>query len=255
MSSALRTLLKPAKATPNVSFGPFRMLEVLPWLMLASSMRFAAYASPGIVALLLLVVESFALFLAFILATRRMIEFADGRTSLGHLSFAEQFKLARAVIGRVAVLLASAVAAALAIGQPQLASHLLMGFDGIAFDQFSKIGIIWSSLLACIVLLMVVRADAEGQPKLFKTLGEFVQRAGWLVPAVLAVILIQYGLTFVQGILRWGVYYYFLNPYAPDLAKNAFYFFFVFGFATIRLWLTLAVLTFALRASYRQGGG
>ena len=34
--------------------------------------------------------------------------------------------------------------------------------------------------------------------------------------------------------------------------KNLVYFFFVFGFATLRLWLTLAVLVYALRESYRR---
>jgi hypothetical protein len=33
------------------------------------------------------------------------------------------------------------------------------------------------------------------------------------------------------------------------------YFGFVFGFATIRLWLTLAVLTYALREAYRRMPG
>jgi hypothetical protein len=38
----------------------------------------------------------------------------------------------------------------------------------------------------------------------------------------------------------------------PIQIKNLVYFFFVFGFAALRLWMTLAVLVFALRESYRD---
>jgi hypothetical protein len=44
----------------------------------------------------------------------------------------------------------------------------------------------------------------------------------------------------------------FFQTGAPQSIKNLMYFFFVFGFATVRLWVTLAVLVFALRESYRR---
>ena len=54
----------------------------------------------------------------------------------------------------------------------------------------------------------------------------------------------------VQGEVR-GLIWYFFQTGAPQPIKNLVYFFFVFGFATVRLWVTLAVLVFALRESYR----
>ena len=41
------------------------------------------------------------------------------------------------------------------------------------------------------------------------------------------------------------------SPLSPATQKTIF-FFFVFGFAAIRLWGTLVILTFALRESYRR---
>lgn len=254
MIDALRASLSPTKPAPHVTFGPFLMLEAIPWLMLASSLRFLAYVKPGLAGALF-AAASISLFLAFVLGARRMIELAEGQTGLGSLNFTEQLRLARAVVGRVVLLLIAAFAAAIAVGERNLAPHLLLGFDGIAFDQFSRVGMVWSSVLACIVFLMVVRADRDGRPALLGALGDLGRRAAWLAPAILAVVMAQYGLTFVQGLARSGVrVYYFTSP-APTAIKNLLYFLFVFGFATIRLWLTLAILTFGLRESYRRQGG
>ena len=53
---------------PSVSYGPFRFLEAVPWLMLAAALRiFAAGRAPGIQVAATIVV-SFAIFLAFLLA-------------------------------------------------------------------------------------------------------------------------------------------------------------------------------------------
>jgi hypothetical protein len=48
MTIALRRQLR-QHAFPNVSFGPFRFLEAMPWLVLAASMRVIAFNSPACV--------------------------------------------------------------------------------------------------------------------------------------------------------------------------------------------------------------
>jgi len=45
MTTALRQQLQ-QRAFPNVSFGPFRFLEAMPWLVLAASMRVIAFNTP-----------------------------------------------------------------------------------------------------------------------------------------------------------------------------------------------------------------
>jgi hypothetical protein len=51
--------------------------------------------------------------------------------------------------------------------------------------------------------------------------------------------------------VRWLVALFFRTN-APVQLKNLVYFLFVFGFASLRLWVTLAILVFALRESYRR---
>ena len=116
-------------------------MEAVPWLMLASAMRFLAYGHRG-AAILALIIANLSPFLAFLIAAQRMIEFADGRTALAHLTFKEQVVLARRVIDRVLVLLVGAVAVLYLLGAEELAPYMMMGFDGIAFDQFSKTGML-----------------------------------------------------------------------------------------------------------------
>lgn len=159
------------RVLPTVSFGPYVLLEAVPWLMLASASRFLAYMKP-LVALPAIVLASFSIFLAFLLAARRMIEFADGTTRLGTFTFADQLRLAKRILRHILVLLFGATIA-VAVVAPKSAVFMLAGLDGMAFDQFSKLGMVWSAILAAIVLLMVVRAGDGGNVTLAGALREF----------------------------------------------------------------------------------
>lgn len=236
---------------PNVSYGPFRLLEAVPWLMFATAVRFVVYGKTPLM-LPALVLESVAIFLALLLAARRMIEFSDGRTDLGKLGFVQQLVLARRVLLYVAALLVGATAATSLVGARDIAPAMMLGFDGIAFDQFVKAGMVWSSMLATIVFLMVVRVGSDQPITLGGTLRELCERANWLLPAIVAVAAMQFGLSAVQGVARNAVYVFWQTSPSPQTVKNLVYFVFVFGFAAVRLWLTLAILTFALRESYRR---
>lgn len=234
---------------PAISFGPYVLLEAVPWLMLASALRFLAYMKP-LIALPAIVLASFSIFLAFLLAARRMIEFADGTTQLGTLSFADQLRLARRILRHVVILLFGATIA-VAVVAPKSAVFMPAGFDGIAFDQFSKLGVFWSAILAAIVLLMVVRAGDGRSVTLMSTLREFGSRWLFLLPAVVLLAVTLIVLSAIQAEVRWLVAL-FVQGSAPQQIKNLVYFFFVFGFASLRLWVTLAMLVFALRESYRR---
>ena len=236
---------------PKLSIAPLRLMEAVPWLMLASAMRFIAYGNK-LLALPAMVMADLALFLAFLLAAHRMIEFADGRTRLGWLSVYEQIELGWRVIHRVVLLLIAAALAFNVLGAREVAPHLMLGFDGIAFDQFTKAGMFWSATLAAIVLLMVVQAGLNRSVTLSGALRELWQRSGCLLPAIMAVALFQFGLSFVQAFARSGVQLFWTTSGAPTIVKNFVYFAFVFSFASLRLWVTLAILTFALRESYRR---
>jgi hypothetical protein len=70
------------------------------------------------------------------------------------------------------------------------------------------------------------------------------------VPAIILLTLLLIALSAIQGEARGLVVLVFRSD-MPIQIKNLVYFFFVFGFAALRLWMTLAVLVFALRQSYR----
>jgi hypothetical protein len=167
----------------------------------------------------------------------------------------QQIVLARRVLGYVVMLLFAAALVVAAVGWRELSLHMFMGFDGIAFDQFTRAGRVWSSLLAAIVLLMVVKVGTDQPITLLGTLKELLARSPCLLPAIVVVAAIQFGLTPVQHAARTAVYEYWHSSMASQAVKNLVYFAFVFGFASLRLWLTLAILTFALRESYRRGEG
>src|ERR1700681_1616457 len=103
MTIALRKQLQ-QQSLPQLSFGPFRFLEALPWLVLAAAMRVIAFGG-GPVAFPAIVVASIAVLHAFLVLAQRSIELANGETKLGELDFTEQFRLSRAVLWRIAALM------------------------------------------------------------------------------------------------------------------------------------------------------
>jgi hypothetical protein len=146
MTIALRRQLQ-QHAFPNVSFGPFRFFEAMPWLVLAASMRVIAFNNP-LIAIPAIVLASVAVLHAFLVVTQRSIELAQGQTSLGALDFTEQSRLTRAILWRIGLLMLVASIAVLAAGYQSRAPHMMAGLDGMAFDQFTDIGKFWSAAIA-----------------------------------------------------------------------------------------------------------
>lgn len=91
MTIALRRQLR--QPLPQVSFGPFRFLEAMPWLVLAAAMRVIAFGG-GAVVLPATVIAGIAVLHAFLVVAQRSIELADGQSGLGDLGFREQSGMA-----------------------------------------------------------------------------------------------------------------------------------------------------------------
>lgn len=196
-------LAAPPVPLPNVSYGPFRLMEAVPWLMLATALRMAGW-SAGVPGLVLRVCSDVAVFFAFLLAARRMIELTDGRTGLGGLDFAAQTRLARKVMIPVYALMILSSALVFRYGAQWTGLHLLIGFDGIAFDQFTWLGMAWSAFLAAVVLLTLLQADASGRVDLFSVFRELWARSLCMVPAIIALAVADIVLSLVQGEARSG---------------------------------------------------
>jgi hypothetical protein len=169
---------------PAVSYGPLRLMEAVPWLMFASAMRIVAVTG-GIITLLALIFATIAIFLAFLLAARRMIELTDGETCLGRVNFHEQLVLARKVLGQVVVLTLAGCLALAAAGARSPAMAMLNGVDGIAFDQFSAFGMGWSALLAAVMLVMILKTESAGKVTLLEAFRELWRRSVFMVPAII----------------------------------------------------------------------
>jgi len=250
MSVALRKQLALKPARPETSFGPFRLLHALPWLILAAAMRVIAWGGGG-AALPALIVADIAILLAFFATAQRSIEVAGGQSSLGELTFVEQIRFAFSILWRVALMMITAAVVASAAGFTDFAPHLLAGLDGMAFDQHTQLGRFWSAGIAALVLLIIVHAERNnGEIALFAALAEFARRAAWLGAAVIVLGLVNIALGFGQEVVRKTILVYWHTSSASQFTKNLIYFVFVFSFAMLRLWITLTILTLGLKQSY-----
>jgi hypothetical protein len=253
MTTALRR--QQQQSLPQVSFGPFRFLEALPWLVLAAAMRVIAFGG-GAVAFPAIVVASIAVLHAFLVVAQRSIELNGGKTGVGELDFAEQFRLSKAVLWRIALLMFAAGWALLAAGYTSFAPNMMDGLDGMAFDQWTDIGKFWSATIAALVLLMIVDAERNhGRVSFVRALGEFARRALWIGAAVIALGAVYLGLGLGQGLVRSAIWNFWQISSSSQFIKNLIYFVFIFGFAMLRLWVTLLILTYGLKQSYLHGAG
>jgi hypothetical protein len=250
MSIALRKQLELKPARPEASFGPFKLLYALPWLILAAAMRVIAFGG-GPVALPAIIISNISVLLAFFATAQQSIEAAGGQSSLGELTLGEQFRLSFSILWRIALVMITAALSTAAIGYEAFAPHLMAGLDGMAFDQFTHPGRFWSAWIAALVLLMIVRAERDdGRIALFAAIGEFARRALWLGAAVIVLGIVNVALAYGQEAVRSAIWNFWQTSSATQFNKNLIYFVFIFSFAMLRLWITLTILTLGLRQSY-----
>jgi hypothetical protein len=244
---------RPSAIMPQTSFGPLRLLPALPWLILASAMRVIAF-SGGAAALPAEIVAAIAVLVAFLVTAQRCIETHGGTTSLGELSLTEQLKLSLSVLWRIALLLIGTSLAVTFTPYAKLGPHLMLGLDGMAFDQFTNLGRFWSGMIAVLVLLMSVGAEQKnGRVAFFPAVAEFARRGLWLGTAVLVLGVVSIVLGFGQEIVRGVIWTFWQTSSASQFIKNLIYFVFIFSFAMLRLWITLSIVTYGLKASYVYG--
>jgi hypothetical protein len=249
MTIALRKQFQ-QQSIPQVSFGPFRFLEALPWLVMAAAMRVVAFGG-GPVALPAIIAASIAVLHAFLVVAQRSIELAGGQSQLGELDFREQSRLSLAVLWRIGLLMAVTTIAVWNAGYRSFAPNLMDGIDGMAFDQWTDGGKFWSAAVAALILLMIVGAEGNGgRVKFFAAVGEFARRGLMLGAAVIVIGTIYLGLGLGQGWVRSAIWNFWQISSSSQFVKNLVYFVFIFSFAMLRLWITLLVLTWGLRQSY-----
>lgn len=244
-------LAKQRSSLPTVGFGPFRLIEALPWLMLAAAMRIVAF-SGGAVALPAIVIADVAILFAYMAVSRRSIELSGGHTGLGRLAFRDQLKLCLSILGKAVLLMAAAAACVGLIAGKSALPHAFLGIDGMAFDQGTFLGMFWSATIAALILLMIIRAEQEGQlnAPLLPALRELARRFRWLAYTIVAIGMMHVVLHLIQGGARWLVVVYGSALGEDSKLKLYVFFAYIVAFATLRLWMTILILTFGLRQSY-----
>lgn len=191
---------------------------------------------------------------AFFVATQRSIELAGGQTNVGALDFAEQIRLSFAIVWRIAILMFAASCAVSAAGYGSLAPQFMLGLDGMAFDQLTDSGKFWSAAIAALILLMIVDAECnDGAVSLFRAAKAFARRSLWVGSAMVALGFVYIVLGWAQGYVRSAIWSFWQTSSSSQQTKNLIYFVFIFSFATLRLWITLLILTYGLKQSYIRG--
>jgi len=235
-------------SVPTIGFGPYWVAGCSPWLLLAVALRTLAFDRSSV---LLFISVQFLLFLAFVIASQRMIELNGGSTALGKLSLSNQLRLAWSIIWRTFAVGLVAYYALVGAGMTKfMAAGFLYGFDGIVFNRYLDPVILWTPAIAILSFLMVVNRGAGRSVGLISAVRETARRWKYLVPSAAAIALAVTVINLCQA----AVGSVLVEPLIDVLPKRTHFmlivgFFFVFAY--LRLWLTVAVLTLALRRSFR----
>ena len=137
----------------RIGFGPYLMLETLPWLLLATAMRLYVLTLPDGLSLLGFFVVHVPVFIAFLLASQKMVRLTGGSTALERLSFQRQLSLSWAVLWRLSLLFFCTVISTVLLGMNKYsASKFWLGFDGIVFVWGQGFLPFWSAPIAAIVI-------------------------------------------------------------------------------------------------------
>jgi hypothetical protein len=165
---------------------PFKLLETVPWLLLACAGRLLM--NHPLVILFLLLIQC-VLLVAFVLAAHRAIEYFGGTTALGRMSLLAQWRLAKGILRRLLGLFLAAVLISLLLGMDKNeAPFFWLGFDALIHGRPGLHMLAWSAVVAVITYLMVVEKGLGRKPTYFAVLRQFASHAGELVLAAFLIV-------------------------------------------------------------------
>ncbi|MEM9278038.1 MAG: hypothetical protein AAGA76_05660 [Pseudomonadota bacterium] len=244
-------------------FGPFRISEAVPWLLLASALRAFGHIAGKTIVIEVLLVQCLV-FMAFSATAHSIVTESGGRSVIGGFSLAGKIRLMKNVIKKVLwfqfgiILLYLFLAVSLDLndeGARELSSvvywagSFFVAFDGMVYTSGFFVTRIASSIMGVMVFLWVI-ASATERPvtwqELLKSLGEH-----WLAMAISVIVL-----TACMHFINYNQLK-FLGFLMADVTTDArlqtiIYIFYQTAFAFFRMWLMIYVLTTALKWSYRN---
>jgi len=254
MTETIARYRKLSRSRDTAGYGPYLLAEAMPWLFLAMAVRTAAFVINPAAGIVLYYSAQFMLMLAFLVASQRMINLLKGSIGIDKLPRAEQLRLSWQIIWRITLVGLIVAVIARHVGMPAMdAARFAQGLDGVAYNRFFDVLVIWSPCMAVLAFLMVVERGMGRAAALRAAVKQLSRRWYQMLGALLFIIGGVFVLNYLEGMAGPSVRY-FVYAFVP--ARLHFIvlvtFFFIFTFA--RLWLTVASLTYALRLSYRNEG-
>lgn len=239
-----------APTLPSVNFGPFKLLEAVPWLVFATGLRYLA-TNWGVIGILLLAFSVYATLIAFVVCVRRMFIVQNVDKALIGWSVPQQFQAAKMLFLRLLALCSLATLLWLPFFKGDDLIAFLVGPDGIAFDTLDVAFFVkpWCAVCAGLAFLMLLQQDRGEKRVCVAALTEFARRALYLVPALVLMTCFYALFAVVQDFARLHVEAAMRGIVSPPL-RNSLFFLFVFSFASVKLWANVAILVFFLRLSY-----
>jgi len=234
---------------PDVSYGPFRFFEAVPWLLLAETFRIVGANVSLLLGWLALIPECIFVLMAFNAVARRAFPLFERPAPLQRISLGEELRLSLRIFWRVAVVLYVAAFLAGCLGLSSDAPYFMWGLAGVAFNQLSFVGRAWAAVIAALILLLMLDIDRTGKPALssaLRGLAEHGIRFGATV-AALAVFYIGWGV--IQILLFNAIWSTPALGAADPRTKGLIFIVVTFVFAFVRLWATLLILTSGLKQS------
>lgn len=235
------------------SFGPYLILNSVPWLFLASALRLFSRRWESVGSLyVLLILSQTVLLIAVLLAAARMIRLLGGQVTLSELSFQEQKSLTGRLAWKLVLVNFLAICLGFALGGDRnVLSHFWFGLDSTVYAWFAPdLFYFWNAFLVSVIFLTIVNKGIGKPPTLRSAVSEFFRRILFFGPA-LVLLVVFYSLSFY---LQIKVFADALNLLYAALIDDTLKNFFNVGVVTfisyIRLWVTVAVLSYALRQSY-----
>lgn len=218
--------------------------------MFATALRFLA-SNWGALGILLAAFADYCILVAFVIGLRRMFIVQHVHARLNDWTAEEQFRAAKILFLRLTAVWIVATLAWAPFAKPDNLAAFFVGVDGIAFDTFALTVFVkpWCAFNAALAFLMLLQMDAGNKKLLAPALAELVRRAPYMLVALAVLTCFYFGFAYIQDFVR-GYVRVVMDSDAPFPLRNGVFFLFVFSFASVRLWVNLAVLVFFLRASY-----
>lgn len=226
-------------------------------LMLAAVIRIPAFAYTGKRFNMLFFISEAVVILAVICAVERMIAMFNGESRLERLDFPARLTLCGQAILPMTIACLALSFLSQTVGN--VAGWVdfdgerifLRGIDGIAFDQMTDAGRVYSAALAGVLILFVIERGQRRALSLRRAGHAALHHAGSLLIGIILCALAMIWLSGLQESVRADVV---ATARTMDhvIAQNGLIALFAGGFACVRLVIVVAIFTLVLRASYRK---